>query len=153
MAWASTTPAAIIALVTALKAAADLATADVLDGPEVTASGRTESVTVGFQSEENPISVEAILSGEGYGTAQSQERYTILNAAAVLNGAGDISQARTRAYQMVAVVGAVLAADNTLGGAVMAASLGAMNLRQMQDSAGATAVLEFGVDVHAFTQA
>ena len=84
--------------------------------------------------------------------APDRERYTIHNAVSVLNGSSDMTAARTRAYAILADLGAAIAADPRLGGAVMRAQIAAANLTQSQTQQGALAEIVFDVDCDAFTR-
>lgn len=152
MAWASSVPGALDALVTALRAAPGLADVTVFDGPVVTASGQQEAVTVGdIGDPEDPTAVEGQNAREGLAPAPDREQYTIRCAVIVRVGGGDASAARHRAYQLLGEIGGVLAGDQRLGGAVMIAQLGSWSLAQGQDGKGALVTLAFNVDVDAFT--
>lgn len=153
MAWMSTIPDAVDALVAAFRAAPGLSGVKVFDGPVVTASGQMEAVTVGdVGDQEDPTAVEGQNTREGLAATRDREQYTIRCAVLVLNGAGDASAARRRAYQLLGEIGEVLAADQRLGGAVMIAQLGSSTLSQDQDETGATATVAFNVEVDAFTR-
>ncbi|MFI0718919.1 hypothetical protein [Streptomyces sp. NPDC021224] len=152
MAWASTVPDALDALVAVFRSAPGLAGVTVFDGPVVTGSGQMEAVTVGVGDEEDPTAVEAQNAREGLAPSPDREQYTIRCAVLVLNATGDMGAARRRAYQMLGEIGGVLAADQRLGGAVMTARLGSSTLVQAQDETGAAATVTFSVEVDAFTR-
>lgn len=152
MAWASSVPGALDALVAALRAAPGLADVMVFDGPVVTDSGQLEAVTVGVGDQEDPTAVEGQNARDGLAAAPDREQYTIRCAVIVRTGTGDISPARRRAYQLLGEIGGVLAADQRLGGAVMIAQLGSWTLSQEQAGTGAQATLSFNVDVDSFSR-
>lgn len=151
MAWASTAPAAIAGLVAVLAASPDLAGVGLRDGPRVVADGATEVVTVGFTDEDNPAVVDGSMTYEGLAVAPLRETYSVRCAAVVRRGSGDITDARGRAYELLAAVGGVLAADKTLGGVALSARVGDVTLSQDQTSKGAAATVAFSVDVDAYT--
>jgi hypothetical protein len=162
--WTSTVPAALLGLVAAFKATPGLDGVNVYDGPKVEGTSAREVVVVGFTGERmshtgaypEPSSpdVDVQASIAGMAVSPQEEKYTIHNMIAVLNGAagaGDIAAARARAYELLAACGAALAADPKLGGAVGLASPGAHSLTQDQGPRGATATIMFDVEVSAFT--
>ncbi|MGH8867813.1 MAG: hypothetical protein ACRDYU_07440 [Actinomycetes bacterium] len=149
--WISTAPAAITALVATFRAAPGLGPDMVLDGPTVTDASIFEVVTVGYQDDERPIAVEAQTTREGPALVPNRERYSVYCAAAVLRGDTDIAAARARAYELLAAAATALAADKTLGGAVMSAQLGEHSLTQEMPD-GALARVPFEVLVDAFTR-
>lgn len=152
MAWASTVPDALDALVAAFRGAPGLADVAVFDGPVVTGSGQQEAVTVGIGDQEDPTAIEGQNDREGLAATPDREQYGIRCAVIVRKGVGDISAARRRAYQLLGEIGGLLAADPRLGGTVMRAQLGASNLAQEQDGKGALASLTFTVEVDAYTR-
>jgi len=149
--WSSTAPAAIAGFIAQLTDSPDLAGVSVVDGPVVTNTAALEVVTVGFQNEDQPAVVDGTDAREGLGIGRSHELYTINCKAEVLNGASDIVAARGRAYELLDAVGAALAADKTLGDAVMAAEIGPVALSQLQTKNGAVAMILFGVNCDAYT--
>lgn len=148
--WMSSVPDAYDALVAVLTEA--LEGVMVLDGPVVTEQPVMEAVLVGYEDADTAAVVEASNTPEGLGRDRDREAYSIMCAAQVLLGAStDMPAARRRAYALLGVVGATLARDPRLGGAVMMASLGTHTLSQPQTPQGALAQIVFGVDVDAFT--
>ena len=151
-AWAPTAPAAISGLLTAFAAEPGLAGVEIHDGPAVTASAALEAVIVGWYGiKGDALSVEAEITSAGLTAHPGREVYAILCAVMVRDGSGDIAAARARAYALVSACGSAIAADQTLGRAVMIARLGRVSLQQMQDDHGALAVIEFTVPCDAFT--
>lgn len=146
--WASTAPQALAALVATFSGTGHVT----LDGPVVTAVNTTEVVTVGWGGKDNETAVETNLDAGSLTGAPDRERYTIHNAVSVLNGSSDMTAARTRAYAILADLGAAIAADPRLGGAVMRAQIAAANLTQSQTQQGALAEIVFDVDCDAFTR-
>lgn len=153
MAWASTVPAAMTALLAAFRAAPGLAGTDVRDGPVVTASAASEVVIVGWYGQmTDELAVEGALAMEGLAAEPDREQYVIRCAILAGSGDGNMTAARTRAYELAAACGAAVAADRTLGGAVMSAYVTSQSLRQEQrQSGGAVATVEFGVGCDAYT--
>jgi hypothetical protein len=152
MAWGSSVPGALDALVATLSAAPGLTGVTVADGPVVTGSGQQEAVTVGLGDPEDPTAVEGQNAREGLAASPDREQYGIRCAVIVRDGSGDTPAARRRAYQLLGEIGEVLAADQRLGGAVMVAQLGSWTLAQDQDGKGAIVTLAFTVEVDAFTR-
>lgn len=152
MAWGSTVPDVVDALVVAFRGAPDLVGVRVFDGPDTDASSQTEALLVGLGSEEDPTAVDGHSSREGLSNARDREQYGVRCVLIVLNGSGKIAVARRRAYALLGAVGGLLAADQRLGGAVMTAQLGTHSYSQDQTEQGAHAVIAFTVDVDAFTR-
>ncbi len=152
MSWTSATPSALAGLLAALQDSGSLISTTVFDGPQPTGASGYEAVTVGYTDEVTPNSVEGTLTDEGLVVSPLRERYTIQCAIWVLNGAANITAARMRAYDLLAIVGAILAADRTLGGTVPLARLAAVTLTQMQTGSGAVAQLVFGMEVDAYSR-
>lgn len=151
--WMSSVPGAYDALAGVLSDALALEGVTVLDGPVVTDQALMEAVIVGYEDSETSAVVEASNAPEGLGRARDRETYSITCAVEVLLGSSvDMPTARRRAYALLGLVGAVLAQNPRLGGAVMMASLGTHTLSQMQGGQGALAQIVFGVEVDAFTR-
>lgn len=150
MAWASTAPGAIDALVSLSTTA--VAPTTVFDGPVPGNSGLQEAVTIGFEDEDIPAVVEADVNLEGLGGARDREQYAITCKVEVARGTGNVAAARTRAYELLGTLGAALKANQGLGGVVHRAWVGAHVLRQMQDTRGAVAEIRFTVDVDTYTR-
>lgn len=149
--WASSVPGAVDGLLGLFRTAGALGGVSVLDGPTVTADPISEAITVGFE-DGTSSAVEATSSGEGLSRARDREQYAITCAVEVLLGSStDTPAARRRAYELLGVVGQVLAENQRLGGAVMLAEVGTHSLSQEQTPQGAVARIVFGVDCDAFT--
>lgn len=156
MAWSTSAPAALAALVAAWRAAPGLAAPVVVhDGPVPTGSAALALVVAGWNGHGNDeASIEGQNTPEGLAGIPDREQYSIRCAVVVFNGSSDIVAARTRAYELFAACGAAVAADRTLGGTVMRAVIGAPSLLQSSDPAypqGITATVEFMVDCDAFS--
>lgn len=146
---ASTIPAALSNLLAALQAAGLPA----VDGPEVGVDSDTETVAVGYtDAEDDTTAVDAATAIEGGTVTPLREQYTIRCAVMTYDGDPDqLPALRVRAYGLLDQVAAVLAADTTLGGAVMLSWISGHTLLQEQGSGGATAVIRFGVECDANT--
>lgn len=151
MAWSSTVPAALAAILELFKSA-DLGDAEVFDGPEVTGSSAKQVVVVGWYTQESDtLAADGAVTMEGLAGDPDREQYVIRCAALVLDGGGDLAAARARAYELAAACGALIAANRTLGGLVLRAGVTSQALRQDQPQGGARAIVEFGVGVDAYT--
>lgn len=151
MGWASTTPVVIPKLVELFRLADGLSAQMVLDGPVAMDSGLREALSVGYSGDLDAVAVEGDLTDAGMSITPDRERYTVQCAVWVLNGAGDMSAARARAYEILAAAGSALAANHTLDGLVLMARVSTVSLAQSQTSQGAVASIVFGVSVDAFT--
>lgn len=151
MAWSSSAPDAVDALVDAFRAAQEFQGVTIWDGPEVSKAAPREMLSVAFTGDDNDSDVEASSAAEGLDGQRDRETYTVRCAAAVVMGSTDMRAARRRAYELYAATGAVLARDHTLGRRVMRARLGSYNFKQLQTDRGAQALLVFGIDIDAFT--
>ena len=153
MTYASSVPAAITALVTAFKTypTLGLAGVPVRDGPELTSESGLEAVAVGYTGDQNEDVVTGTASPEGMAVLPDRERYAITCAVEVIDPGSDIAAARTRAYEIHALCGQALAADHTLRGSVLRASVGIGSLQQQQTPDGARARVMFPVNCDAYT--
>jgi hypothetical protein len=155
MPYQSSVPAAITGLVTAFRTSTSLGLASppvpVRDGPALTATPGLEAVAVGYTGNANEDVVTGAASPEGLAVLPDRERYAVTCTIEVVDGDGDITAARARAYVLHAACGAAIAADHTLGKAVLRASLGIGSLQQQQTSGGALARVVFPVNVDAYT--
>jgi hypothetical protein len=154
MAWSSSVPAAIAGLVAAFRTSTALGVAGVpvRDGPELTAEPSTEAVAVGYRGgDQGQDVVTGTASPEGLAVLPDRERYAITCCAEVLDTGSNITAARIRAYQLHAACGAAVAADHTLGKAVLRASVGIGSLQQQQTADGALARVTFPVNIDAYT--
>ena len=155
MAYSSSVPAAIAALVADFRASAALGGAGVLvlDGPSLTAPGGQEAVAVGYAGDaaQAQPAVTGTAVPEGLGVLPDRERYAVTCVIEVVDPGGDMTAARTRAYALHAACGAAVAADHTLGGAVLNAWPGFGTLYPQQTTGGALARVVFPVGVDAYT--
>ncbi len=156
MSWASTCPAAITGLLTALRRSPVLADLKVTRGGGITDMDATEFVSVGFSgSPDDESAAEAQLQQEGPGGDPSRERYVIRCAIGVVSGdEGEegMAAAQERAFTLLSACGAAIRADGRLGGAVMSAFISSWSLEGGQVSGGVRAAIRFGVSVDAYTQ-
>jgi hypothetical protein len=151
MQWASKLPDAMDRLVAVFAAAPDLAGVTVRDGPSASQATMQEILSVGYTGSDDETDSETQTSAEGFNPARDREQFTIRCAAAVLQGAGGISAARKRAYEIVAAAGAALARDHTLGGTVLRAMIGSHSLSQDLTDRGVQVMVVFGVDCDAYS--
>lgn len=153
MSYTSSVPAAIAGLVAAFTASASLGGAGVpvRKGPELSQASGLEAVAVAYTGDQNEDVVTGTASPEGMAVLPDRERYAVMCAAEVIDPGADIGAALTRAYQLHAACGAAIAADHTLGKAILRASLGIGSLQLQQTDTGARARLVFPVSCDAFT--
>jgi hypothetical protein len=149
MAWGTTVPAAKVALTSIFDAALDIT---VHNSRYVGAIASRDVLIVGYQSEDVP-GVEGRFTVEKYGATPLRDQYVIHNRIVVSKGGTDILRAETRAFALLAGAGATLAGNPTLSStpSIMVAALGAYSLVPTQPDSGALAILQFDVDVDAFT--
>jgi hypothetical protein len=152
MTYASSVPAVLPALVAAFKGWPSLGVSGVpvRYGPELTQASGAEAVAVGYTGDQNADVVTGTASPEGMAVLPERERYAVMCAVEVVDPAADIPAAVARAYALHAACGAAIAADHTLGRAVLMASVGIGSLR-MQQANGALARVVFPVNVDAYT--
>jgi hypothetical protein len=152
MAWGSSVPTVLQALVSTLRGAPALEGVPVFDGPALDGTSQDAVVTIGYTGDpEDPGTVSGQNEYEGLSTARSREQYTVRCAVSVRDGTGDPVAPRTRAFELLSVVGGVLAANPSLGGACMQAGIGAWSLIDDQATTGAVATIAFSIDIDAFT--
>jgi hypothetical protein len=153
MVWTSRLPAAMDALVTAFTEWPGLGGGGVTvrDGPSASQATVKEIVSVGYTGSEDDNDAESTLLTEGLGGNVDREQFTIRCAAAVLRGSDDVSGARKRAYELLAEAGATLAANRSLGGAVMRAMISSHSLTMDLATNGAQAMVVFEVSCDAYT--
>jgi hypothetical protein len=158
MTWQSSVPAALNGLLAAFRGSDDLVSpVAVRDAHVVTGSQADEVVIVGWTGMDgDDLAVETTDTMEGLAGNPDREQYQIRCAAMALNsggkdGSGDLPAARARAYELHAACGAAIAADRRLGGAIMRASMGDHSLHQTAMQRGQRAIVEFMVQVDAYT--
>lgn len=147
MAWASTVPGAITALVTMLQAAPALAGVEVNDGPPMGNSAAMEAIGVGYTAEEDIPAVDSSVTVSSFSGFPESESYTVHCSLAVVTGDRLIASSRARAYELYAAIGEVLAAQGVPG--TMSAGLADHSLSQEDTDRGMLARINFGIQVTA----
>jgi hypothetical protein len=158
--WASTAPQAMKNLVQMITVSQDLAALTAqLDGPvkvkdmgDLTDADAQVVVTVGYLNPEEDAHAEAAYTSGDLSSATNKEDYTIHCGLAVGWGdEGDAPGCRDMAFAVLAAVGRVCVADQTLRGVAMNAGINGWTLRMDQTTGGLRAQLDFGIAVSAFT--
>jgi hypothetical protein len=149
--WAGTYPAAVAGILAAWGRAYPLQGAELRNGPQLTNPQAMEVLTAAFTSLEDDTAADGDWTPEGLGGTPDREQYTIACAASVLNGDGDVVAARARVFALVAAAGDAIAADYTLGGAVMSAAMGSWTVREDAADPGTVATVRFAVRIDAYT--
>lgn len=149
MSWGSTIPAAI----DALAAAIDSTGIRVVAGPQFVDSAERPLVVVGWggAGQDSPM-VTANSSSAGFVTDVTHESYTVRCVAVVdtgSTGAEAVVATRNQVVDLFGRVASVVAADATLGGAVMRAAVADYSLTMQQHARGLTGSVEFGVAIDA----
>jgi hypothetical protein len=166
MAWQSTQPAALAALVSMFTNASApggvLAGVHIADGPVVSSSSALEWILAGWSGErmstrgtypepEGP-EIDGGLAIEGLAADRSREKYTITSTVEVVRGASDgLVPARERAYAIVSACAGLIAANSRLSRTVMLAQIGVTSYTPSLGPKGAKASVRFGIDIDAFT--
>jgi hypothetical protein len=151
MGYVPSAPAAIAAIVARFRTAAALGTAEVRDGPSIANRAATEVLAAGWTGGDDSTDADGNFTHEGLGAAD-RESYSVHCAASVMNGDGDIAAARARAFALASSAMESVAAEHTLGGAVMRAMPGGWSLRQqLTDADGVITTVFFDIDIDAFT--
>ena len=151
MTWAGTYPAAVAGLVTAWQRAYPLQGVELRNGPQLTNPQAQEVLTAAYTSLEDDTAADGEWTPEGLAGVPDREQYTIACAVSVLNGDGDVVAARARVFALAAAAGDAIAADATLGGAVMNAWMGSWTVREDAADPGMVATVRFGVRIDAYT--
>lgn len=146
MAWGSTAPAAIKAIVAALQPV----DATVTDTVIVSGSSTREVVCIAYQSDDQAAIEDAQVDSEIGTVSADRERYTINNVVYVAKGR-DIVAARERAFDLLSKVGQAVRADSTLAGTVMRAWIGSWSFLPQQTTSGAYVTVAFGIEIDAYT--
>lgn len=150
---ASTMPAALDGLLTAVRARPALAELNaagaIFDGPPRTDMPQ-EFISIGWGGADEDPSVEATEADAGL--EANREDYQILGLAYVWSGDQDFKPLRDRAFALLDEVNAAIQSDITLGGAVMRGRLSASVLAQAPINAGAAVAVRFTVTCAAFTR-
>jgi hypothetical protein len=123
----------------------------VQDGPVPLDIADLEVLSVGDDGSDDGTTVNGAFSPEGMGSRPDREQFEVTCLIVVVDGAGDIKAARTRAYELLSAAAEALAGDRTLGGLVLRASMADHTLRQLQDNRGGVVRVEFTVAIDAYT--
>ena len=145
----STIPACLDALVQAVQLA--LPGVQVIDGQPVEEL-QPDVVMVGFTGQPGEAAITSTLTREVFARSPDREQYDIACLASSWRGDVDPKVVRDRAFELVDAVAGVLAADQTLGGAVLRARLSAESVIPEQTTDGATCTVGFTVHVDAFSR-
>lgn len=148
--WVSSVPATLNALVAAFTAAVDTSVTAVGDGPVVTGSGKTEAIFVGFEDDAGQLPAVELESPQAYVANPSQERFTV--NCLIRTRANTLTEARARAYALLADVITALNADPTLGGVVMGARIDSHHLTQQAAPKGVGVGVGFAIACDAWTR-
>lgn len=151
MSWQSRVPEVLDALVALWSATPGLEDV-VVDGPAPFEGADLEVLSVGHDGGDDGEATDSLISPEGLGSRPDREQVTVTCLSSVLNGAGDMREARVRAYELLSLAAEALTTDHTLGGTVMRAHLQNVALSQEQTVSGALAQLTFTVACDAFTR-
>ena len=141
----STIPATIDALITAVRARAELTNAIVHDGSPLTDDG-VNYVAIGYTENDGPA-VNAQQDPAALGNLRRSETYTIECQACAWDGGTDMKVARDAVFSLFAGVENALRADGTITGRVIFADIGSYSLRQYQTTNGVVALIDFVVTV------
>jgi hypothetical protein len=145
----STVPACLDALVGAVRVA--LPGVQVIDGQPTTEVER-DVVCIGFTGQPGEAAVTSTLTREVYARSPDREQYDISCLASSWRGDVDPKAVRDRSFELLDAVAEVLAADQTLGGAVLRARLSADVIGQEQTTEGAVCTVGFTIHTDAFTR-
>jgi hypothetical protein len=152
VAYSSQVAAALKNLAAMLPLSPALAGVEISDGPPPRNSAATEALATGYSPGEDIPAVEVTTTAEGDAGGPDREQWIIHCSLGVLSGAGDLTAARDRAYQIHGAAGDVLAADPQLRGTVMSARMGDHSLRQSPTDAGILARINFSIRVDAYSR-
>lgn len=150
MTWHSTIPTALSTLTALVQEAA--VDTRVLARANVGPIADRDLIVIGFQGPDIPA-VEGRFMVAGSTVDPLQERYVIHSRIAASRGSTEIVKVEQRAFYLLAVVGGVLAVNPTLSNTVMLASLGNFNHTPRQTGRGALVIVQFDVEIEAFTTA
>lgn len=147
MAWGSTVPACMDGLVAAFTPLLDAGS--VIKGPVVSGSSRTKAIIVG--DSDHGSAVDVLVRDGDVGLRAQHEAYVVNCCIKVATGSTNLDLAIGDAFTLLNGVGAALAADQSLGRAVMRAALGEWHLDLGQVPTGGSVDIPFAVRVEAFT--
>jgi hypothetical protein len=150
----TTAPDAIDALVALLTAAYTAQESDfvVTDGPTGEAAFTLEALAVGTEDDEaGQPGADAAPTPEG--AALMRDLYSINCELTVLGDANEIESfgpVRRRVFALFALAKAALAANHTLDGLVLRATVGQWSLIQRRTDRGPAARIQFAIDIDAY---
>jgi hypothetical protein len=149
MAWGTTVPTVKAALASIFDAALDVT---VMQSRGIGSTAKRDILIVGYQSEDVPA-VEGRFTVEIMGANPLRDQYVVHNRIMVAKGSGDILKAEAKAFAILAAAGSTLAGNSRLNNtpSVLMASLGSYSLVPAQTTAGGQVVLQFDVDIDAYT--
>lgn len=124
----------------------------VTDGPEVSDRAAKEWLVVGFDGDpDGDFQAAATIGGWSDLRGGREEEFQVTLAAIAGRGDTNVAKARTRAYEIGAVVEGWLRASPSLGLRSLEAAIGSTRLTQDQAEEGVQAVLLLTVAGRAFT--
>jgi hypothetical protein len=148
----STVPAILTELVRLFALAAP--DAEVSDGQPT--NNADDYIMVGFTGTPGEASVTETRDRAQMASSPDHEQYDVISLVSGWHGSEDdaaaIAAARARAYELVGVMAAELARDQTLGRRVLSARLTSGNLTQYLSDGGASADVQVVISVDAFTR-
>jgi hypothetical protein len=151
MAYTSTVPAVLDALVQRWTLA--VPDALVVDCQPPRDFDSADLILVGFTGTPGAASVTNTISIEQMAVTPDREQYDITCMVSAWKGVeDDVKAVRDRAYEMVDLIAAALADDQTLGGLVMLMHLTTSTLAQYFTDDGVSADVQVVVSVDAFTR-
>jgi hypothetical protein len=109
-----------------------------------------EGVSVGYEDATSP-GVDFQFGTDAFVSSPMLESYVVHCQVTVRDGDGDALAAQLRAFAILGLIGAALAADPRLNDLVLSAHLGQGSLLPTQTTVGATVRIPFDVDVEAYT--
>lgn len=141
----STVPAVIAALIALAKSAMPAGT-NIIDG-EPLRGQPGDFIAIGHSS--TGPSVENVQSISDFGIVSSHEDYVVAIEVVAWHGLPNLAPLRVRAYALLDILAAAIAADSRLGGHCMLAQLIHTGTTQAQPTEGAMVVLSASVRVQA----
>jgi hypothetical protein len=140
-------PAVVDALVAAVRAAPAFDGVRVDDGPPVRGREQADAIAIGFDVQD--VTPARGATTHGYG-GRRQESYGLsCSIDSVIGDPAGLPSRRLRAYELLDAMHALLAANDTLGGACSRAQITRHTYRPYQDEEVAGVLIEFGVQVDA----
>lgn len=147
----STVPHVLSSLVDLVSAAADDDTEVLYGQPDHEVEG--DVIVIAFTGVANEAAVEDTRSVEELTRERDRERYEVTCMLSSWMGSDtDLKAVTERAFELLDLVGSVVAADQTLGQTCMRARVGFNALAPTQTQDGAVATIQFRVSVDAFTR-